>query len=71
MDSYDEVERALSLLVNAARVDPALRRAVAVVEGEIRRLRVPPVAECPYQCANGVWAPDEAVTVSRCPLHGG
>lgn len=38
-DKNAEVERALSLLVNAARVSPPLREAVAVVEREIRRLR--------------------------------
>jgi hypothetical protein len=35
----DPVERALSLLVNAARVSPPLRDAVATVEAEIRDLR--------------------------------
>lgn len=33
------VDRALSLLVNAARVSPPLRDAVAVVEDEVRRLK--------------------------------
>lgn len=40
--SDTEVERALSLLVQAARVSPPLRDAVAAVEAELRRLE----AEC-------------------------
>lgn len=38
----EEVERALSLLVQASRVSPPLRDAIRVVEDELRRLQVVP-----------------------------
>lgn len=47
----DEVERALTLLVMAARTSPPMRDAVAVVEDEIRRLRRAVDAAIPYIAA--------------------
>lgn len=50
-DRIAEVEKALTLLVMAARTSPPLRDAVDVVEDEIRRLRSAVYASVPYIAA--------------------